>query len=32
MLICRNACRGRTKCLDCGQLRVDRAYENRAGE
>jgi len=21
--------RRRTKCLDCGQLRVDRAYENR---
>ena len=22
--------RRRTRCLDCGQLRVDRAYENRA--
>lgn len=21
--------RRRTKCLDCGQIRVDRAYENR---
>ena len=21
--------RRRTKCLDCGQFRVDRAYENR---
>ncbi|KKL70280.1 hypothetical protein LCGC14_2106490 [marine sediment metagenome] len=24
--------RRRTKCLDCGQLRVDRSYENRPEE
>jgi len=24
--------RRRTKCLDCRQLRIDRAYENRPGE
>ena len=24
--------RRRTKCLDCGQVRIDRAYENRPGE
>jgi len=24
--------RRRTKCPDCGQVRVDRAYENRPGE
>ena len=23
--------RRRTKCLDCGQVRIDRAYENRPG-